>query len=170
MRPTPSHRTWSVSSRVATPAPDATTPATPTPSRASRVVTPVPPTVPCWTFPPCPTLDPHEVREWARCRRNVEKGGDYTPEEDGVEAYTVKMAARLYVHWTFRRRALEAIDPPTETSARLLQFVTAQETAARQHIDTTYDAATVQAIDFEVAVYEQKEARATGRTGGAVPA
>lgn len=150
---------------VATPAPVVATP-----SRASRVVTSVPPTVPCWAFPPCPTLDPHEVREWARCRRNVEKGGDYTPEEDGVEAYTVKMAARFYVHWTFRRRALEAIDPPTETSARLLQFATAQETAARQHIDTTYDAATAQAIDSEVAVYEQKEVRATGRTGGPVPA
>ena len=165
MRPTPSHRTRSASSPVATPAPTA-----PTPSLASRVVTPVLSAVPCWTFPPCPTLEPHEVREWARCRRNVEKGGDYTPEEDGVEAYTVKMAARFYVHWTFRRRALEAIDPPTETSVRLLQFVTAQETAARQHIDTTYDAATVQAIDFEVEVYEQKEARATGRTGGPVPA
>ena len=114
-------------------------------------------------------MDPHEVREWARCRRNVEKGGDYTPEEDGVEAYTVKMAARFYVHWTFRRRALKAIEPPTETSARLLHFVKAQETAARQQIDTTYDAATVQAIDFEVAVYEEKEARANLRTSPREP-
>ena len=159
MRPTPSQRTRSASSPVATPSPAAATPAL-----ASRVVTPVLPSVPCWAFPPCPTLEPHEVREWARCRRNVEKGGDYTTEEDGVEAYTVKMAARFYVHWTFRRRALAAIDPPTETSARLLQFVKAQETAARQQIDTTYDAATVQAIDFEVAVYEEKEARANLRT------
>ena len=150
--------------------PNAATSAPATLSRASCVIASVPPIVPCWTFPPCPTQDPHEVREWARCRRNVEKGGDYTPEEDGVEAYTVKMAARFSVHWTFRRRALEAIEPPTETSTQLLQFVTAQETAARQHIDTTYDAATVQAIDFEVAVYEQKEMRATGRTGGPVPA
>ena len=163
MRPTPSPPTWAAAlSPAATPAPE-------TPSFASRVVTPDPPTVPCWTFPPCPTLDPHEVREWARCRRNVEKGGDYTPEEDGIEAYTVKMAARFYVHWTFRRRALAAVVPPTETSAQLMQFATDQETAARQHIDTTYDAATIQAIDFEVAVYEEKEARAAERTGGSVP-
>ena len=120
---------------------------------------------PCWTFPPCPTREPNEVREWARCRRNVEKGGDYTPEEDGVVEYTVKMAARFYVHWTFRRRDLAAIAPPTHTATALLAFVTAQQMAARHHIDTTYDAATVQAIEHEIWAYEQKEARAAAHSG-----
>lgn len=144
-------------------------PPPPQPNAPAPHATPASPTaVQCWIFPSCPTLDPHDVREWARCRRNVEKDGDYTPEEDGVDAYTVKMAARFYAHWTFRRQDLEAIDPPTETSARLLQFVTAQQTVARQHIDSMYDAPTVRAIDFQVSVYKEKEARATERTGGKV--
>lgn len=90
----------------------------------------------CWQFPACPTREPNEIQEWALCRENVEKNGDYTPEEDGVEAYTVKMAARFHGHWILRNNALAKTQEQTERTEHLEAFAATQIQHAKDIIRT----------------------------------
>lgn len=90
----------------------------------------------CWQFPACPTRKSNEIQEWALCRENVEKNGDYTPEEDGVEAYTIKMAARFHGHWILRNIAIAKSQEPTERTKHLAAFAATQAQHAKVLIQT----------------------------------
>jgi hypothetical protein len=88
-----------------------------------------------------PTIAAHATDEWERCRQNVEKDGDYTVETDGLEEYSVKMAARFYVHWRFREAhlreapALRAAPSANGERAERIALCVEQQRVARKLID-----------------------------------
>lgn len=110
----------------------------------------------CWQFPVCPTREPNEIQEWVLCRENVEKNGDYTPEEDGVEAYTVKMAARFHGHWILRNNALAKVQDPTERTEHLAAFAVTQVQHAKDIIQT-YPLRIQALIHEQVQMYLKKD-------------
>lgn len=86
---------------------------------------------------------------------NVLKNGDYTPEEDGVECYTIKMASRMYVHWALRQQHY-ASQQSNAQAQHLEQFCTQQKNIAQKAIDCTYISLRDQ-INQQTDVYFEKE-------------
>ena len=87
---------------------------------------------------------------------NVNKNGDYTPKEDGVEAYTVKMAARFHGHWILRKRTLAKTENTTERTEQLAAFATTQVQHA-EDIIRTYPLHIQAYIHKQVQLYLKKD-------------
>lgn len=112
--------------------------------------------IPRWVFLEWTTEDPHEIREWSYCKTNVLKNGDYTPKEDGVECYTIKMASRMCVHWALRQQHY-ASQYSNAHARHVEQFCVQQKTIARKAIDCTYVSFLRDQINQQIDVYFEKE-------------